>query len=156
MSDPDFIVHNQNEPLVYLNGAMTPLSQAKVSVLDRGFIFGDGIYEVIPMYQRVLFRAEQHLARLFRSLSSIGIENPHSAAEWLALIDGVTAERYRLSIRISAWGSPLYFSVKAVKPFKSEKKAVMTWFSPSSFGSFFCSIICRPEVSRQSSTASGG
>ena len=79
------------DPLVYLNGLMTPLSEAKIPVLDRGFIFGDGIYEVIPMYQRRLFRAEQHMARLFRSLSAIGIDNPHSASEWLALIGEVSA-----------------------------------------------------------------
>lgn len=88
MNDPHPSTH---DPLVYLNGAMTPLSRATVSVLDRGFIFGDGIYEVIPMYQRRLFRAGQHLARLFRSLASIGITNPHSADEWLALIAQVTA-----------------------------------------------------------------
>jgi len=75
-----------NDPLVYLNGEMTPLSEAKIPVLDRGFIFGDGIYEVIPVYQRKMFRADQHLARLFRSLTSIGITNPHSKDEWLSLI----------------------------------------------------------------------
>lgn len=75
-----------NDPLVYLNGVMTPLSEAKISVLDRGFIFGDGIYEVIPVYGRKMFRADQHLARLFRSLDAIGINNPHSKEEWLALI----------------------------------------------------------------------
>lgn len=79
------------EQLVYLNGAMTPISQASVSVLDRGFIFGDGIYEVIPLYDRRPFRAEQHLARLFRSLDAIGIANPHSADQWRALIDQVSA-----------------------------------------------------------------
>jgi len=80
-----------NEPLVYLNGEMTPLSEAKIPVLDRGFIFGDGIYEVIPVYGRKMFRADQHLARLFRSLASIGISNPHSKEEWLALIAKVMA-----------------------------------------------------------------
>lgn len=80
-----------NEPLVYLNGEMTPLSEAKIPVLDRGFIFGDGIYEVIPVYQRKMFRADQHLARLFRSLAAIGITNPHSKEEWLALIARVMA-----------------------------------------------------------------
>ncbi|MBC7574784.1 MAG: D-amino acid aminotransferase, partial [Herminiimonas sp.] len=47
------------EPLVYLNGALTPIGEAKVSVLDRGFIFGDGIYEVIPIYARRMFRPQQ-------------------------------------------------------------------------------------------------
>lgn len=82
-----------NDPLVYLNsngnGSLTPLSEAKVSVLDRGFIFGDGIYEVIPVYARRMFRAEQHMVRLFRSLAAIGIANPHSKEEWLDLLQQV-------------------------------------------------------------------
>jgi hypothetical protein len=65
------------------------LSEARVPVLDRGFIFGDGIYEVIPMYRRKAFRGQQHLARLFRSLDSIGIPNPHDEAGWNALISQV-------------------------------------------------------------------
>lgn len=79
------------DPLVYLNGAFTPLSEAKIPVLDRGFIFGDGVYEVIPMYARKLFRAKQHMARLFRSLAAIGIRNPHNEQEWMALIDKVAS-----------------------------------------------------------------
>jgi D-alanine transaminase len=78
-----------HDSLVYLNGVFTPLSEAKISVLDRGFIFGDGIYEVIPIYARTMFRADQHLARLFRSLVAIGISNPHSKAEWINLIEQV-------------------------------------------------------------------
>lgn len=78
------------DPLVYLNGELTPLSEAKIPVLDRGFIFGDGIYDVIPMYARKAFRGKQHLARLFRSLKSIGIPNPHTEEEWMALIDKVS------------------------------------------------------------------
>jgi D-alanine transaminase len=77
------------DPLVYLNGALTPLSEAKIPVLDRGFIFGDGVYEVIPMYARKLFRAKQHMARLFRSLAAIGIDNPHTEQEWMELIHKV-------------------------------------------------------------------
>ncbi|NMM28258.1 MAG: D-amino acid aminotransferase [Glaciimonas sp.] len=78
-----------DDPLVYLNGQFTPLSEAKIPVLDRGFIFGDGIYEVIPVYKRKMFRAEQHLARLFRSLDAISIANPHTKPEWLALIQTI-------------------------------------------------------------------
>jgi D-alanine transaminase len=78
-----------NDPLVYLNGEMTPLSEAKIPVLDRGFIFGDGVYEVIPLYGRRMFRSEQHMARLFRSLDKIGIPNPHDLAGWMALIGQV-------------------------------------------------------------------
>lgn len=79
------------DPLVYLNGELTPLSEAKISVLDRGFIFGDGVYEVVPMYDRKLFRAKQHMARLFRSLAAIAISNPHSEEQWMALIGKVAA-----------------------------------------------------------------
>jgi len=67
----------------YLNGDYVPLHDAKVSVLDRGFIFGDGVYEVIPVYARKLFRFEEHLARLARSLAKVRIANPHDRAGWL-------------------------------------------------------------------------
>jgi len=75
------------DSLVYLNGQLTPLADAKISVLDRGFIFGDGVYEVIPIYAGQMFRAEQHLARLSRSLAKIRIDNPHSNSEWINLIE---------------------------------------------------------------------
>ncbi|MGO4305357.1 D-amino acid aminotransferase [Cupriavidus sp. RAF12] len=78
-----------SEAVVYLNGELLPLSEARIPVLDRGFIFGDGIYEVIPLYNGKPFRGQQHLARLKRSLAAIGIPDPYSEAEWLALIDRV-------------------------------------------------------------------
>ena len=71
------------DSLCYLNGAYKPLSQAQVSVLDRGFLFGDGIYEIVPVYGRKLFRFDEHMARLNRSLGKIRIANPHSSDEWL-------------------------------------------------------------------------
>lgn len=73
------------DPVVYLNGAFQPLSEAKISVLDRGFIFGDGVYEVVPVYRRQPFRMAQHLKRLENSLAAIRISNPKNAAEWEAL-----------------------------------------------------------------------
>jgi D-alanine transaminase len=76
-------MHTIPDILCYLNGDYLPLNQAKVSVLDRGFIFGDGVYEVIPVYGRKLFRFDEHMARLTRSLSKVRIENPHTRAEWL-------------------------------------------------------------------------
>jgi len=69
--------------LCYLNGAYRPQSQAQVSVLDRGFLFGDGIYEAVPVYGRKLFRFDDHMARLERSLAKVRIANPHSRAAWL-------------------------------------------------------------------------
>ncbi len=73
-----------NDALVYLNGEVLPVSQAKVSVLDRGFIFGDGIYEVVPVYGQRLFRFDEHMARLARSLAKLRIANPATPEEWLA------------------------------------------------------------------------
>jgi D-alanine transaminase len=73
-----------NDAMVYLNGEVLPISQAKVSVLDRGFIFGDGIYEVAPVYSQKLFRFDEHLARMARSLAKLRIPNPATRDEWLA------------------------------------------------------------------------
>lgn len=82
---------------VYLNGQLLPLAQAQISVMDRGFLFGDGIYEVIPVFGGRCFRLDQHLDRLERSLRETRIPQPHSRAQWLAvfeqLIDVVTREQ---------------------------------------------------------------
>ena len=66
----------------YLNGDYSTLAKAKVSVMDRGFIFGDGVYEVVPVYGGKLFRFEQHMARLDRSLRELRIPNPMEHARW--------------------------------------------------------------------------
>jgi len=71
------------DTLCYLNGEYLPLNEAKVSVLDRGFIFGDGVYEVAPVYGRRLFRFEEHMARLERGLGKLRIRNPHAREQWL-------------------------------------------------------------------------
>ncbi len=85
----------QNLPTTrcYLNGEFTPLNEAKVSVLDRGFIFGDGVYEVVPVYARKLFCFDEHLARLKRSLTKLRIPNPHSDAQWLELCRRLVGEQ---------------------------------------------------------------
>ena len=72
--------------MIYLNGEWMPIEDAKIPVLDRGFIFGDGIYEVIPVYGRKPFCAEGHLARMRRSLEAVRIRNPYSEARWNELI----------------------------------------------------------------------
>jgi D-alanine transaminase len=77
----------------YLNGAYTPLNEAKVSVLDRGFIFGDGVYEVLPVYAGRVFRFEQHMARLERSLSEMRIANPLARDAWLQIAMQLVAGR---------------------------------------------------------------
>jgi D-alanine transaminase len=72
---------------VYLNGQFMPLEDARIPVLDRGFIFGDGVYEVIPVYSRHAFRLADHLRRLQHSLDGIRLPNPHSDAEWTSLVN---------------------------------------------------------------------
>ncbi|CAM5189454.1 Branched-chain-amino-acid aminotransferase OS=Castellaniella defragrans OX=75697 GN=ilvE PE=3 SV=1 [Castellaniella defragrans] len=71
-----------NDSLVYLNGELVRLGDAKISVLDRGFIFGDGIYEVVPVYHGKPFRLHEHLARLQRSLKKIQLDADRSDADW--------------------------------------------------------------------------
>ena len=73
------------DTLCHLNGEFLPLNEAKISVLDRGFIFGDGVYDVAPVYGRKLFRFDEHMQRLERGLRKIRITNPHSREQWLAL-----------------------------------------------------------------------
>ncbi len=72
--------------IVYLNGEYLPLSEAKVSVLDRGFLFGDGVYEVIPSYTGNLFRLKDHIARLQTSLERIRLELSYSLEKWLEIL----------------------------------------------------------------------
>jgi len=85
----------------YLNGDFTTLPHAKISVMDRGFIFGDGIYEVVPVYGGQLFRFEQHMARLERSLKELRIPNPATRAQWAAIAHKLIAD-YALFIGASA------------------------------------------------------
>jgi D-alanine transaminase len=72
-------------PICYLNGAFLPLSEARVSPLDRAFLFGDAVYEVIPVYGGRPFRLREHLDRLNRSLAAIRMPVPRTHAEWAAI-----------------------------------------------------------------------
>jgi D-alanine transaminase len=78
--------------VVYLNGEFLPLGEAKISVLDRGFIYGDGVYEVVPVYGRKPFRMPQHLARLAHSLDGIRLADPHRD-RWTKLIAELIARQ---------------------------------------------------------------
>ncbi|HEV3180746.1 MAG TPA: aminotransferase class IV [Steroidobacteraceae bacterium] len=82
------------EPLTlcYLNGAYLPLAEARISPLDRGFLYADAVYEVMPVYGGRPFRFPAHSERLARSLAGIGMEDPHSRAEWRAIL-GTLIER---------------------------------------------------------------
>jgi len=75
----------------YLNGVFLPLDQAHVSVMDRGFLFGDGVYEVIPVYGGKLFRLGHHLRRLQNSLDAVRIGNPLAEDEWKSMLAQLVA-----------------------------------------------------------------
>jgi len=76
-----------NEATCFINGQWKPLAEATVSVLDRGFIFGDGVYEVIPVYAREPFRMAHHLARLRHSCAGIGLADPQALIQAIAARD---------------------------------------------------------------------
>ena len=98
------------DTLCYLNGQFGPIAEAKVSVLDRGFIFGDGVYEVVPVYGRRLFRFDEHMARLSRNLAKLRLANPHSSAEWLercrTLVASLPAEDQLVYIQVTRGVAP--------------------------------------------------
>ena len=79
-------------PLCYLNGAYLPLTEARISPLDRGFLYADAVYEVMPVYGGRPFRFAAHAERLGRSLAGIGMEDPHTRVEWRAIL-GTLIER---------------------------------------------------------------
>ena len=100
-------INNIPDTICYLNGEYCPLRDAKISVLDRGFIFGDGVYEVVPIYYGQPFRFDQHMDRLDRSLAELRIPNPYSRSEWLKLVTQLsvhfaqsTAEKIKQSQQI--------------------------------------------------------
>ncbi len=80
-----------NTSTCYLNGDYLPLCDARISPLDRGFLFGDGGYEVVPVYSRKPFRIGEHLARLQQTLDGIRLANPHTLAEWTERIERIIA-----------------------------------------------------------------
>lgn len=73
-------------PVCYLNGSYLPLAQAQISPLDRGFLFADSVYEVLPVFDGRMFRFREHFDRLARSLSAIRLPSPHAHEEWLAIL----------------------------------------------------------------------
>jgi D-alanine transaminase len=78
-------------PIAHFNGKLLPLDRISISPLDRGFIFGDGVYEVIPVYDGAALHAREHFERLQRSMDEIGLANPHSVDEWIAAVDALLA-----------------------------------------------------------------
>jgi D-alanine transaminase len=97
-----------NDPLVFLNGEYLPLSRASVNVLDRGFIFGDGCYDVAPVYGGKLFRFDEHVARLNRSLDKLRIPRPATREQWLERCRKLVAAQLEAS---GAQDQVVYFQV---------------------------------------------
>jgi D-alanine transaminase len=79
--------------MVFLNGKFLPIEEARVPVLDRGFIFGDGVYELIPVYSRAPFRMDEHLSRLEKSLGAVRIKNPYPREKWREIIVQLIAKQ---------------------------------------------------------------
>ncbi|UCV11982.1 D-amino acid aminotransferase [Dechloromonas denitrificans] len=77
---------------VYLNGQFLPLAEAGISPLDRGFLYGDGVYELIPVYSRRAFRIDEHLHRLAATLAGIKLANPLDIAGWKAVVEKLIAD----------------------------------------------------------------
>ncbi|MBL8345604.1 MAG: D-amino acid aminotransferase [Rubrivivax sp.] len=94
--------------LCFLNGEYLPLNEARVSVLDRGFIFGDGVYDVAPVYGRRLFRFDEHIARLNRSLDKLRIPHPATREQWLERCRKLVAA---LAEKTGAEDQVIYFQV---------------------------------------------
>lgn len=84
-------MNETGDTLCYLNGDWLPLAEARISPLDRGFLFGDGAYEVIPVYSRRPFRIGEHLARLQSTLDGIRLANPLATDEWAACVVRIIA-----------------------------------------------------------------
>jgi D-alanine transaminase len=79
------------EPIAHFNGKLLPLDEISISPLDRGFIFGDGVYEVIPVYDGVPLHAREHFERLQRSMDEIQLRNPQTTEQWIAATDALLA-----------------------------------------------------------------
>ena len=77
--------------IAYLNGAFQPLEDYRIHPLDRGFLYGDGVYEVMPVYDTRVFCFDRHMQRLARSLAQAGIRNPHTNEQWRRLADELIA-----------------------------------------------------------------
>src|SRR5258706_4471220 len=77
--------------IAHFNGELMPLDEISISPLDRGFIFGDGVYEVIPVYAGVALNAREHFERLQRSMNEIQLKNPHTVDEWIGITQDLLA-----------------------------------------------------------------
>jgi D-alanine transaminase len=116
----------------YLNGEFTTLPHAKISVMDRGFIFGDGVYEVVPVYRGQLFRFEHHMARLDRSLKELRIANPNTRAQWVAIALKLVAD-YAKSIGAKAEATDQLIYIQITRGVAMRDHVMPTDITPTVF-----------------------
>ena len=125
--------HNALPPLpCYLNGDYTLLPEAKVSVMDRGFIFGDGVYEVVPVYGGHPFRFAQHMARLDRSLSELRIANPLTHAQWRGIAAKLTADYAHATNTRAESGDQLIY-IQVTRGVAMRDHAMLSGMTPTVF-----------------------
>ena len=116
----------------YLNGAYMLLPDAKISVMDRGFIFGDGVYEVVPVYGGHLFQFAQHMARLDRSLSELRIANPLTHVQWQALAHQLI-ENYRDSMPADTFSGDQLIYIQITRGVAMRDHVMPTDITPTVF-----------------------
>ena len=116
----------------YLNGEFSTLQDAKISVLDRGFIFGDGIYEVVPAYGGKLFRFRQHMARLERNLAEVRIANPLTQDEWRAVALKLIAN-YAHATGVKAENGDQLIYIQITRGVALREHAMLTGLTPTVF-----------------------
>jgi len=125
-------MHNLPPLPCYLNGEFTLLPDAKVSVMDRGFIFGDGVYEVVPVYGGQPFRFAQHMARLERSLAELRLSNPLSAIHWLQVVSNLIA-RYAQSTGASVQNTDQLVYIQITRGVAMRDHAMPEHITPTVF-----------------------
>ena len=116
----------------YLNGEFTRLPDAKVSVMDRGFIFGDGVYEVLPVYAGKVFRFDQHMQRLSRSLAELRIANPMTPAQWLEIATKLIAD-YACHMGVSALNTDQMIYIQVTRGVAMRDHVMPTNIAPTVF-----------------------
>lgn len=128
----------------WLNGELSTLRDAKVSVLDRGFIFGDGIYEVVPVYAGRPFRFAEHLARLERSLAELRIPNPMAREQWRALVDQLIGAYAAFAGKPAAQTNQLVY-IQVTRGVAMREHAMIPGLTPTVFATSNRMYIYGPE-----------
>ena len=124
--------------MVYLNGDFIPLEKAQVSVLDRGFTFADGVYEIIPVFSGQPFRLTEHLNRLRNSLDGISLELDYDREKWQSLVDKL------LNLNQVAEDSSIYIQV--TRGVGERNHFYQAGFTPTVF--IFCKPLQQMDASR--------